>query len=168
MRILTLDNQSYNLNNLPEELEEDLRFSVLDNSDVDNPDFFFIPLIFLESFSSPAVVMEINGNEVMMPVDWHLAVGDRNTGNDLEVLPLTSLNDRGFDAFLFNPLKSYQADYSEVKIINFYNDVKWYFPKMKNGQLLSVPISEGDNPMCAFFVKDISRQLEMIDFGKLL
>ena len=168
MRILTLDNQSYNLNNLPEELEEDLRFSVLDNSDVDNPDFFFIPLIFLESFSSPAVVMEINGSEVMMPVDWHLAVGDRNTGNDLEVLPLTSLNDRGFDAFLFNPLKSYQADYAEVRIVNFYNDVKWYFPKTKNGQLLSVPISEGDNPQCAFFVKDISRQLEMIDFGKLL
>ena len=168
MRILTLDNTSYNLNNLPEELEEDLRFSVLDNSDVDNPDFFFIPLIFLESFSSPAVVMEILGNEVMMPVDWHLAVGDRNTGNDLEVLPLTSVNDRGFDAFLFNPLKSYQADYAEVKITTFYNDVKWYFPKMKNGQLLSVPITEGENPMCAFFVKDISRQLEMIDFGKLL
>ena len=53
-------------------------------------------------------------------------------------------------------------------IVNFYNDVKWYFPKMKNGQLLSVPISEGENPKCAFFVKDISRQLECIDFGKLL
>tara|TARA_A100001035_G_scaffold74743_1_gene57369 strand:+ start:201 stop:707 length:507 start_codon:yes stop_codon:yes gene_type:complete len=168
MRILTLGNESYNLNNLPEELEEDLRFSVLDNSDINNPDFFFIPLIFLESFSSPAVVMEINGNEVMMPVDWNLAVGDSQTGNDLEILPLTSLNDRGFEAFLFNPLKSYQANYAEVKIVNFYNDVKWYFPKMKNGQLLSVPISEGDNPMCAFFVKDISRQLETIDFGKLL
>ena len=59
MRILTLDNASYNLNNLPEEHEEDLRFSVLDNSAVDNPDFFFIPLISLESFSSPAVVTEI-------------------------------------------------------------------------------------------------------------
>ena len=168
MRILTLDNTSYNLNNLPEELEEDLRFSVLDNSDVDNPDFFFIPLIFLESFSSPAVVMEILGNEVMMPVDWHLAVGDRNTGNDLEVLPLTSLNDRGFDAFLFNPLKSYQADYAEVKITNFYNDVKWYFPKMKNGQLLSVPITDGPNPKCAFFVKDISRQSEIIEYSQLI
>ena len=44
--------------------------------------------------------MEILGNEVTMPVDWHLAVGDRNTGNDLEVLTFTSLNDRGFDAFL--------------------------------------------------------------------
>ena len=168
MRILTLENECYNLNNLPEELEEDLRFSVLDNSDINNPDFFFIPLIFLESFSSPAVVMEINGNEVMMPVDWNLAVGDSQTGNDLEILPLTSLNDRGFEAFLFNPLKSYQANYSEVKIVNFYNDVKWYFPKMKNGQLLSVPISEGENPKCAFFVKDISRQLETIDYGKLI
>ena len=168
MKILTLEDQPLDLNTLPEQIEEDIRFSVLDNSDPSNPDFFFIPLIFLESFSSPAVVMEILGNEVMMPVDWHLAVGDRNTGNDLEVLPLTSLNDRGFDAFLFNPLKSYQADYAEVKITNFYNDVKWYFPKMKNGQLLSVPITEGENPMCAFFVKDISRQLEMIDFGKLL
>ena len=168
MRILTLDNVSYNLNNLPDELEEDLRFSVLDNSDIDNPDFFFIPLIFLESFSSPAIVMDIAGNEVMMPVDWHMAVGDSNTGNDLEILPLTSLNDRGFEAFLFNPLKSYQSTYSEVKIVNFYNDVKWYFPKMKNGQLLSVPISEGENPKCAFFVKDISRQLETIDYGKLI
>ena len=96
MRILTLDNTSYNLNNQQDELEEDLRFSVLDNSDIDNPDFFFIPLIFLESFSSPAIVMDVAGNEVMMPVDWHMAVGDSNTGNDLEILPLTSLNDRGF------------------------------------------------------------------------
>ena len=168
MRILTLENESYNLNNLPEELEEDLRFSVLDNSDINNPDFFFIPLIFLESFSSPAVVMEINGNEVMMPVDWNLAVGDSQTGNDLEILPLTSLNDRGFEAFLFNPLTSYTTMFKEVKIVNFYNDVKWYFPKMKNGQLLSVPIKDGTDSKCAFFVKDISRQSELIDYAALL
>ena len=168
MRILTLDNQSYNLNNLPEELEEDLRFSVLDNSDAKEPDFFFIPLIFLESFSSPAIVMEINGNEIMMPVDWHIAVGDASSGNDLEVLPLTSINDRGFEAFLFNPITGFKVDFGTLKIINFYNDVKWYFPKMKNGQLLSVPITEGKNPLCAFFVKDISRQSETIDYAQLL
>ena len=168
MQILTLDNKTFPLKQIPDELEEEVRFAVLDNSDPKNPDFFFVPMIFLESFSSPAVVMEILGNEVMMPVDWHLAVGDRNTGNDLEVLPLTSLNDRGFDAFLFNPLKSYQADYAEVKITNFYNDVKWYFPKMKNGQLLSVPITDGPNPKCAFFVKDISRQSEIIEYSQLI
>ena len=168
MRILTIENECYMLNNLPDQIEEDIRFSVLDNSNSDDPDFYFIPLIFLESFSAPAIVMEINGKEIMMPIDWHIAVGDSETNNDLEILPLTSLNDRGFEAFLFNPIKSYKADYAEVKILNFYNDVKWYFPKMKNGQLLTVPLSEGHNPECAYFVKDISRQSETIDYGKLL
>ena len=37
----------------------DLRFAVLDNSDPANPDFFYIPLIFLESFNAPAAVLEI-------------------------------------------------------------------------------------------------------------
>ena len=119
MNILTIENNVYDLDSVPDQVN-DLRYCILDVSDPEFYDYYWLELIFLESFSSPAVVMEINGNEVMMPVDWHLAVGDRNTGNDLEVLPLTSLNDRGFDAFLFNPLKSYQADYSEVKIINFY------------------------------------------------
>lgn len=168
MRILTLENKTYDLNNLPDEIEEDFRFSVLDNSDPSDPDFFFIPLIFLESFSSPAIVLEINGNEILMPVDWHIAVGDSRTGKDLEVLSLTSLNDRGFEAFLFNPLKSYKAEYGLIKVTNFYNDVKWYFPKMKNGQLLSVPLTEDENPLCAFFVKDVSRQTEVIDFCNLI
>ena len=168
MRRLTIENKCYMLNNLPDQIDEDIRFSVLDNSNSDDPDFYFIPLIFLESFSAPAIVMEIAGNEIMMPIDWHIAVGDSETNNDLEVLPLTSLNDRGFEAFLFNPIKSYKADYEEIKILNFYNDVKWYFPKMKNGQLLSVPLSEGHNPQCAYFVKDISRQMELIDYGKLI
>jgi hypothetical protein len=168
MRILTLENQCFLLNNLPDEIEEDIRFSVLDNSNPQDPDFFFIPLIFLESFSAPAMVMEINGNEIMMPIDWSIAVGDAMSGNDLEVLPLTSINDRGFEAFLFNPLSSFKTEFGEIKITNFYNDVKWYFPKMKNGQLLSVPITNGKKPLCAYFVKDISRQSELIDYSKLL
>ena len=112
--------------------------------------------------------MEINGNEIMMPVDWYVAVGDSKTGKDLEVLPLTSLNDRGFEAFLFNPLKSYKADYGQIKITNFYNDVKWYFPKMKSGQLLSIPLTDDENPLCAFFTKEVSRQNEVIDFCNLI
>ena len=168
MRILTLENKSFNLNALPEEVDDTMRFSVLDNSNPQDPDFYFVPLIFLESFNSPAAVLSVNGNEVTMPLDWCMAVGCSESGSDLEVLPLTSLNERGFEAFLFNPLESYKPDFGTIEIVNFYNDVKWYFPKMKNGQLLSVPISDNDNPLCAYFVKDISRQCEIIDFGKLL
>ena len=168
MRILTLENECFNLDDLPEQIEDDVRFSVLDNSDPKNPDFFFVPLIFLESFSAPAMVLDIGGKEVTMPVDWSIAVGCSESGMDLEVLPLTSINDRGFEAFLFNPLSSFKTEFAEIKIVNFYTDVKWYFPKMKNGQLLSVPITEGDKPLCAFFVKDISRQCEVIEYSLLM
>ena len=167
MRILTLENECFLLEDLPEELNEDVRFSVLDNSDPKNPDFFFVPLIFLESFSAPAMVLNIGGHELTMPLDWSIVVGDQWSGMDLEVLPLTSLNDRGFEAFIYNPLTGFKTDFQEIKITNFYNDVKWFFPKLKNGQLLTVPLTEGAEPQCVYFVKDISRQSEIIDFSLL-
>ena len=114
------------------------------------------------------MVLNIAGKEITMPVDWSLAVGCSESGMDLEILPLTSINDRGFEAFLFNPLSSYKMDFGNINIVNFYTDVKWYFPKMKNGQLLTIPIEEGDKPRCAFFVKDISRQCEVIEYSKLI
>lgn len=168
MQILTLENTSYDLNNLPEEVDENMRFAVLDNSDAQNPDFFFMPLIFLESFNSPAMVLKIGEHEVTMPIDWSIAVGDSSSACDIEILPLTSLNDRGFEAFCFNPLSSFKIDFLKIEIVNFYNDVKWYFPKMKNGQLLSVPLGRNEKPACAYFVKDISRQSEIIDLSKIL
>ena len=118
MQILTLENTALDLNTLPDQIEEDIRFSVLDNSDSNNPDFFYIPLIFLESFSSPGVVLKIGETEIQMPIDWHIAVGCSDSGNDLEILPLTSIGDRGFEAFLFNPLASFKAEFGEVKVIN--------------------------------------------------
>lgn len=168
MRILTLDNNAFDLNELPEEIEEDIRFSVLDNSDPSSPDFFFMPLIFLESFNSPAILLKIGDNEVQMPLDWSMVVGDKECGLDPEVLPLTSINERGFDAFIFNPLKGFKPEYAHIEILNIFQDVRWYFPKMKNGQLLTVPTADGPNPPCAFFVKEVSRQCEILQIDKLI
>ena len=79
MRILTLDNTAYEMNEIPDEVE-DLRFAILDNSDPKNPDYFFIPLIFLESFNSPALVLRIGNNIVKMPVDWQVLIGEPEIG----------------------------------------------------------------------------------------
>lgn len=165
MQILTIENSTFFLNDLPDEIDDDFRFSVLDNSDVANPDFFFIPLIFLESFTGPAAVLKIGDHELTMPLDWCTIVGDPE-GPSMEVLPLTSLNDRGFKTFCFNPLSSFRPSFYEIDIINVYQDVKWYFPKMKSGQLLTTPLHSGDNPECAFFVKEVSRQSELVDYSK--
>ena len=76
MKILTLDNRTYTLEKIPEWVDENLRFAVLDNSDPGNPDFFYIPLIFLESFNAPAAVLEIGDKKIKMPLDWKMLIGE--------------------------------------------------------------------------------------------
>lgn len=165
MQILTLENTAYYLNNLPDEVDDELRFSVLDNSDPTNPDYFFIPLIFLESFTAPAAVLKIGEFELTMPIDWCAVVGDPE-GPEMEVLPITSLNDRGFKVFCFNPIDSFRPTFLDIDIVDVYQDVKWYFPKMKLGQLLTTPLHAGNSPICTYFVKEVSRQSEMIDYSR--
>jgi hypothetical protein len=164
MQILTLDNKPYDLNHLPEEID-DLRFCIFDNSNPHDPDYHYIPLIFLENFNSPALVLGIGEHKIRMPVDWQILIGDPDAG-DLEVIPLSSLNDRGFQAFQFNPLTSFRPTFLDIDILDVYQDVSWYAPKLKNGQLLCVPLGEGENPDCVYFVKDISRTCEIVDFSK--
>jgi len=164
MRILTLDNTAFEMNDIPEEVD-DMRFCVFDNSDPKDPDYFFIPLIFLESFNSPALVLRIGNSTIKMPVDWQVLIGEPDLG-DLEVVPLSSINDRGFSVFTFNPLSSFRPEFMPIEIIDIYQDVKWYFPKLKPGQMLAIPIEHESKPACAYFIKDVSRQSEVVDYGK--
>ena len=150
---------------IPDEVE-DLRFCIFDNSNPKEPDYFYIPLIFLESFNSPALVLKIGGHLVKMPVDWQILIGEAEFG-DLEVVPLTGVNDRGFSAFTFNPRTSFKPEFAPIEVVDIYQDVKWYFPKLRPGQMLAVPLDENaENPLCAFFVKDISRASEIVDYSK--
>ena len=164
MRILTLDNAPYDLDHLPEQVE-DMRFAILDNSDPANPDYHYIPLIILESFNAPALVLQIGINRIRMPVDWQILIGEPDVG-DLEVLPLTSINDRGFRAFQFNPLSSFRPSFPNIEIVDVYQEVAWYAPKLKNGQMLCVPIDDSATPDCVYFVKDVSRNCEIVDYNK--
>ena len=166
MKVLTLDNRTYTLEKIPEFVDDKLRFAVLDNSNPEDPDYFFIPLIFLESFNARASIIKIGQYKIKMPLDWKMVVGEAEQG-ELNVLPITSLNDRGFEAFMFNPLSSGKPDFAEVDIVDIYQEVKWYFPKIKTGQILAVPLTNGPKPPCAYFVKDISRQCENIDYGSV-
>ena len=164
MKILTLDNCSYELDSLPEQID-DLRFGVFDNGNPDEPDYHYIPLIFLESFTSPALILQEGRHRVKMPLDWKILIGEPELG-DLEVLPLTSLNDRGFKAFQFNPLTSFRPSFLDTQIIDVYHEITWYAPKLKNGQMLCVPLDDEPNPECVYFVKDISRNCEVVDYRK--
>lgn len=164
MRVLTLENRSYSMDEIPDQVD-DLRYAVLDNSNPRAPDYFFIPMIFLESFNSPALVLRIGDNVVRMPVDWQILIGEPDLG-DLEVVPLTNINDRGFSAYVFNPRSDSRPSFQPLEVIDIYQDIKWYFPKLRSGHLLAVPLAEGSAPPCAYFVKDIGKQNDIVDFSQ--
>lgn len=163
MKILLLDNTPFELDKLPEQIS-DIRFAVLDNSVPSNPDYFYIPLIFLESFNAPALVLKIGKNIIRMPIDWQILIGEPDMG-DLEVIPLTSINDRGFYAFEFNPLSSFLPSFPQIEILDVYQDVTWFAPKMKQGHLLCVPIEDTPKSKCIYFVREISRNNEIVDYS---
>mgnify|MGYP001564640052 FL=1 len=165
MKVLTVENEAYDLDFVPDEIQ-DIRYCVLDYSDKDNADYIFVPLVFLESFSCPAAVLKIGKYTVSVPLDWHLVVCDPMVG-DPEVLPITSLNDRGFKAFIINPINGFMPEFTEVEIVNIYQDMKWYFPKLKYGHILCVPLEEGPKPKCAYFVKETNKIPDVLDTDDL-
>jgi hypothetical protein len=165
MKILTVENKTYELDEIPDQVE-DLRYGVLDYSNPKNVDYYFIPLVFLESFYSPAAVMQIGNNTINVPLDWSMVICDPEVGEP-EVVSLMSLNDRGFTAFTFNPITGFSPKYLEIQMVNVFTDVKWYAPKLKFGHLLVVPLTEGDNPDCVLFVKENTKIPEVLDINEI-
>ena len=165
MKILTTENTSYNLDKVPETADE-VQYCVLDTNNPKNIDFFFVPLIFMETFNAPSMIMEVGKNTVQMPVDWSVLVVERELGI-CEMVPLTSLNDRGFEVLTINPLTHKMLQSEEVKIINVFQEVKWYFPKLKNGHILTMPLNAGKKPQCIFFVKELNQIPDQISVGDI-
>jgi hypothetical protein len=150
---------------LPDEVE-DIRYCVMDVSDKTDPDFFFIPLVFMETFNSPSVQLTIGPYNIEMPTDWNILIGDRELGI-LEFVPITSLNERNFQTIVSNPLSGFMCEWEPVRIQNIFSDVKWFFPKLKFGHILVIPIEFGDKPRCLYFVREMNRipdQLNSYDF----
>jgi hypothetical protein len=165
MRILTVENTTYDLDDIPETVD-DLRYGILDYTNPKNVDYFFIPLIFLESFYSPAAVLRVGGYTVKVPLDWSIVICDAEVG-DPEVVSLMSLNDRGFKAFAMNPISGFSPQYLDITISNIYTDIKWHAPKLKFGHLLCVPLSEEPGSPCIMIVKDAHKIPEVLDINDI-
>ena len=165
MKILTVNNEAYDLDTIPDEID-DVRYCVLDAGDKDEVDFYFLPLIFLESFHAPAICLQIGKQTIQMPMDWSILICDDDY-SAVEVIPLASLNNRGFRAVCMNPMLSTTLESEEIAITNIYQDVKSYFPKLKNGHILAIPLEDKDKPRCVYFVKEINKVCDL-ELGDLM
>lgn len=143
------------MNDLPAEIE-DIRYCVMDVTEKDDPDFFFMPLVFIETFNAPSIRLSIGNKNIEMPLDWSILIGDRDIGQ-LEFVPLTSINAREFSTIVTNPLGGFSQEWSQIRVNNIFADVKWCLPKLKYGHVLVVPLDDTPKPKCAYFVKDMNR-----------
>lgn len=166
MKILSTNNQPYSMNDIPDEVE-DVQFCILDYSDKDNVDYQFIPLLFMETFHSPCAELQIGKHIVTMPIDWSIIIADKNSGA-IEPLELTKLNDRPFNVFCLNPINGFYPEFLEIKIKNIHPEFKWFFPKLKNGHIIAIPLEDKESPLCAFFVHDVNKLPDELDIGQLV
>lgn len=181
LRILTAENTTFNMNDVPDQISPSaVQYCVLDYSDPDDVDYHWLPLVYLESFTSPAVDLRIGSYRIQIPLDWSIVIGEKDLG-DIEVLSLMSLNDREFNAYCFNPFSSYMPEFLPIEIANVYPDVKWHVPRLKNGNILAVPLIDcitpptkepngrwlEPGPQVAYFVQAASRLPEQLDIRKL-
>ena len=160
MKILTLDNLPYELDTVPDEID-DIRYSVLDYTDQTDVDYIWVPLVFLESFNAPAAMVRIGEYALNIPLDWSLIVSEPDIG-DAEVMSLMTLNDRNFKAFCFNPLSDIMPSFLPITIENIFSETKWFFPKLKPGHILTIPLEDTPKPACAYFVKETNKVPEVL------
>lgn len=165
MRILLTTNQPFEINAVPEEVD-DFRYGVLDYSNKNQVDYIFIPLVFLESFVMPTAELKIGPYKIQLPLDWSIVIGEKELG-EVEIIPIKHLNDRDFSAFVFNPIRGYMSQFLTVEMTNIYPDTKWFFPKLKNGHILVVPLTNKENPPCIFIVHETSKLPDILDISKL-
>ncbi len=166
MRILLPDNATFNMDETPNQVGDDLRYCVLDYSNQHDVDFYFIPLIFLDQFPRPAADLQIGPYRIQMPLDWSIVIADKHLGS-MEIIELKHLNDREFDAFVLNPIRGYCPQFLEVTIQNVFPDVTWSIPKLKRGHILAVPLRDGPDAPCAYFVKDTNKLPDGLDISKV-
>ena len=154
------------MNEIPEQVDTDLRYCVLDYSNQADVDFMFPPLVFLDVFSRPSADLKIGKYRVQVPLDWSIVISDKNMGN-LEIIDLKHINDRDFQAFCFNPICGYMPHFLDLEIDNIFPNVAWSVPKLKNGHLLAVPLNGGPEPLCAFFIRDTNKISDILDISKV-
>lgn len=162
MRILKPENESFDTSKISYHGDNNLYYCVLDYSSVQEADYQFPPLIFVDEYSKPGVELQIGDSILQVPWDWSLLMGDKNF-EELEVIEIKKFHGRDFDAFVFNPISGYMPDFYSVKVINYYNEIRWTCPVISNEHLLAIPLSAGKEPLCAFFAPPKHKLPEVLD-----
>lgn len=161
MNILVVENdlrgKKLDLSSIEEEIPI-TQFTVVDlGSDLNHTnksDIIFPKLIFLEEHVSSAVLCDVGGYEVLLPLSWYIFIGDEESA-EIELIPITELNARTFQTIVTHPVEGFRHHFIDIRIKKVLIDYDWVLPKIKNGQALAVPFTEKN--MCLYLANSSSK-----------
>lgn len=176
MRILTPENQPFSVDQIVEGINRQ-KYCVLDLSDPEDIDYRYQPCLLFNEYEYPAVELRIGPYTLEVPMNWRILTGDSEYG-DLEIVDIDELTNFEYQAFVFNPFKSFQPKFMPVSIQNSYTSMtKWFVPKLQKKHVLGVPLgierewpSATDfvtqerhaYPECVWLIDDIDRMSQSI------
>ena len=174
MKILTPDNTLYDLDQMPD-MVDDVKFSVLDFSkgrrNIDEPDFYFSSLIFMERFSTPAALLQIGEFELKVPLNWSIMITS-NEFDEMCMVPINSIPKRNFTAFVYNPLKGGLPSALPVEIKTLYRNYEWHAPKVNPANLITMPISNTEKairgPHCVYIARETANVPKTFSLADIL
>lgn len=172
MLILQETNEPYNMNEIPNELDFDLRYCILDYSNPnDSPlyppvDFYFPQVVGLDQFAIQSYDLQIGPYRLQLPANWSIVIIDKDFGY-MEIIEIKDLRDRPFTAFIMNPITGFMPDFGEIIHMNELPVISWHMPMLKNGHILAVPLENKKNPACIFCLHDTHRISESLDITKI-
>ena len=183
MKILTIDNKPFELNQVVPNMT-DVYYSVIDATDVSDPDFMFHKLYMFTSYEHPSVELQIGDFTIEIPLNWKILTGHPDEGL-LELVSVEDLLGFQYKAFVSNPLRGIIPSYLDIKVNKAYpSNTRWFVPKLQKKNMLSVPIGEESQwkdymidrktketqkaPLCAYFMDDIDTMKNVIESYDLL
>ena len=171
MRVLTPEGEAYDVNQIVDGINRQ-KYCVLDLSDQSDIDYRFQPCLLFNEYEYPAVELKIGDYSLEVPMNWRILTGDMVHG-DLEIVDIDELTNFEYQAFVFNPFKSFKPKFLPVQITNSYTSMtSWFVPKLQKKHVLGVPLGierqwptavnsatqqQEPYPECVWLIDDIDR-----------
>src|SRR5690606_19633685 len=116
-------------------------------------DYYFKPLVFLESFNDCALQFNIGPHKIQVPKDWSIITGDPEIG-EIELIPVEEINNRDFHAFTFNPHTGFYHTFLPIKLDDLFVNVRLIFPKLDQHNFILITLITSPTPDSIFLINE--------------
>jgi len=116
----------------------EIYYGVLDFTKPKTPDYFFKPIVFIDTYNAPSAELKIGPYTTMIPFKWSIIVVYADIA---ELVPVEDIVSKNHDVFLINPITAYMPSSMPIRYKGSY-DTAWSYPTLGKTELLVIPIAQ--------------------------